>query len=159
LKICWVLPLEAFNDSHSIVLFFFLPTFFMMSLTNFWVFQPFQKPKVHYAPHPCVKFDCVPKGPIVHLMVPSIFLKEFGLLQNMWVVSLKVMWMKGAICYKHFLAFSTCLKSILNHHLSNLTNLKFLFYFSDLNEIIELFDFHLKPSTNMELFNFMFDMP
>jgi hypothetical protein len=37
--------------------------------------------------------------------------------------------------------------------------LEILFYFSDLNEIIELFDFHLKPSTNMELFNFMFDMP
>lgn len=37
--------------------------------------------------------------------------------------------------------------------------LEILFYFSDLNEIIELFDFHLKPSTNMELFNFMFDTP
>jgi hypothetical protein len=116
--------------------YFFFPTFFMMSWTNFWVFQPFQKPKVHYAPHPCVKFGCVPKGPIVHLMVPSIFLKEFGLLQNMWVVSLKVMWMKGAICYKHFLAFSTRLKSILNNHLSNLTNLKFFFIFQTLMKLL-----------------------
>lgn len=136
LKICWVLPLEAFNDSHSIVLFFFLPTFFYNVINKFWVFQPFQKPKVHYAPHPCVKFDCVPKAPIVHLMVPSIFLKEFGLFQNMWVVSLKVMWMKGAICCKHLLAFLTCLKSILNQHLSNLTNLKFFFIFQTLMKLL-----------------------
>ncbi len=30
---------------------------------------------------------------------------------------------------------------------------------SDLNEILELSYFHLKPSTNIELFHFMFDTP
>lgn len=136
MKICWGLPLEALNDSHSIVFFFFFLTFFYDVINKFFVFQSFQKPKAHYALHPCVKFDCVPKGPIVHLMVPSIFLKEFGLLQNMWVVLLKVMWMKGAICYRHFLAFSTCLKSILNHHYSNSTNLKFFFIFQTLMKLL-----------------------
>jgi hypothetical protein len=37
--------------------------------------------------------------------------------------------------------------------------LEILFYFSELNEIIELSAFHFKPSTNIELFNFMFDTP
>jgi hypothetical protein len=37
--------------------------------------------------------------------------------------------------------------------------LEVLFYFLELNEIIELSDFHFKPSTNIELFNFMFDTP
>lgn len=80
----------AVNDFHSIVFFFFLPTFFYDVINKFLIFQPFQKPEAHYAPYPFVKFDCVPKGLIVHLMVPSIFLKEFGLFQNMWVVLLKV---------------------------------------------------------------------